>query len=128
VLRDLAEEHGLCQAVLGLETAKSGRPCFAHQIRKCKGACIGKEPLSTHSGRLMAALARLRIRPWPFPGPALLREGGEAHVIDRWRYLGTARDEGEVWPLLESGRPDFDHDTYKILLKSEQRLLPIVRP
>jgi len=128
VLKALADEHGLCQAVLGLETVKPGRPCFAHQIRKCKGACVGKEPLSTHSGRLMAALARLRIRRWPFAGPALLREGDEAHVIDRWRYLGTARSEDEFWNLLDSGRPDFDHDIYKIILKSERQLLPIVRP
>jgi DNA polymerase-3 subunit epsilon len=127
VLTELADEHGLCHVVLGLEEGTAGRPCFAHQIRKCKGACVGKEPLSTHSGRLMAALARLRLKPWPFNGPALLREGSEAHVIDGWSYLGTATTEDEVWSLIESGRPAFDHDTYKILVKAEKRLVELVR-
>jgi DNA polymerase III subunit epsilon len=127
ILTCIADEHGLCHAVLGIEEVNSGRACFGHQIRKCKGACVGKEPLSTHSGRLMAALARLRIKPWPFNGPALLREGSEAHVIDGWCCLGTAKTEDEVWSLLESGRPAFDHDTYKILVKLEKRLARIVR-
>jgi len=125
VLTDIADGHGLCHAVLGLEKVRAGRPCFSHQIRKCRGACVGKEALSVHSARLMAALASLRIEPWPFAGPALLREGNEAHVIDGWSYLGTARAEDEVWSLIEGGRPVFDHDTYKILARYSRRMVPL---
>jgi DNA polymerase-3 subunit epsilon len=30
------------------------------------------------------------------PGPALIREGDEAHLIDGWRYLGTAKSDEET--------------------------------
>lgn len=124
-LTGIADEHGLCHVVLGLEKAEPGRPCGAHQRRICRGACVGKEPLSTHAGRLMAALASLKIRPWPFGGPALLREGSQAYVIDGWRYLGSARSDEEVWSLVQAPRPAFDPETYKILVKAAGRLSKI---
>jgi DNA polymerase III subunit epsilon len=124
-LTGIADEHGLCHALLGLEKVKSGRPCSSHQIRVCRGACVGKEPLSTHSGRLMSALAGLRIKPWPFEGPALLREGDQAYAIDGWRFLGSVRSDDEIRDLLDSPRPAFDHDIYKILVKAAGRLSKI---
>ena len=78
-----------------------------------------------HSARLLAALARLRIQVWPYGGPALLREGGVAYVVDRWRYLGEARHEDEIWPLLDARLPAFDPDFYKILVKVAGRLTPL---
>ena len=39
VLRALATEHNLCDALLGLDKAAPGKPCFGHQIKRCKGAC-----------------------------------------------------------------------------------------
>ncbi len=57
-LRKIAEAHALCPVILGLEKPTlPGRPCFAHQVHKCKGACVGKEAIGLHSARLMAALA-----------------------------------------------------------------------
>jgi DNA polymerase III subunit epsilon len=45
VLRELAETHQLCLAMLGLESRSSTtHPCFAMQLNRCKGACVGKEP------------------------------------------------------------------------------------
>ena len=41
-LRNLAEQHQLCLSVLGLEKLGSGKPCFAHQLKRCLGACVGK--------------------------------------------------------------------------------------
>ncbi len=124
-LTAIIDEHGLCRALLGLEKQTPGRACFAHQIGKCKGACVGKEAPSVHSGRLMAALARLKQKPWPYPGPALLREGAEAHVVDGWRYRGTARTDDEIWSLLETRESAFDPDIYKILVKAAMRLSPL---
>jgi DNA polymerase-3 subunit epsilon len=77
-LRALAEAHQLCDVLLGLEKAKPGKPCFGHQLRRCKGACIGHEPLARHTMRLVAALTALKLAAWPFAGPALIREGEEA--------------------------------------------------
>jgi DNA polymerase-3 subunit epsilon len=124
-LLGIAEEHGLCQGLLGLEKLRPGAPCFGHQVKKCHGACVGREPLSVHSARLMAALSRLKTKAWPFAGPAVIREGDERHVLDAWRYLGTARRDDEVWPLLETRRPEFDLDVYKILVKLAARMKPL---
>ncbi|MEW5786456.1 MAG: exonuclease domain-containing protein [Pseudomonadota bacterium] len=135
-LRKLAEAHGLCPQVLGLEAAgRSGRPCFAHQVGQCRGACVGKESLATHGARLMAALARLRLAAWPYPGPIGLVERDEfsgreeVHVIDGWRHLGTARDEADLADILAGGHQvAFDADTYKLLKAHLGKGKALVRP
>ncbi|MRR52047.1 MAG: ethanolamine utilization protein [Rhodocyclaceae bacterium] len=121
-LLGIADEHGLCLGLLGLEKLRPGTPCFGYQVKKCLGACVGREPLSVHSARLMAALARLRVAPWPFDGPAVIREGDGRHIVNAWRYLGTVRQADDVWPLLETRLPDFDLDIYKILVKRAGRM------
>jgi DNA polymerase-3 subunit epsilon len=124
-LTELAKEHRLCHSLLGLEKVKAGKPCFAHQLQQCKGACVGREPLSFHSARLMAALSRQRLAPWPFSGPAWIREGDEVHLIDHWRHLGTACDEADLGALLDTESPAFDRDSYRILLKALDRMTPL---
>lgn len=125
VLRALAAEHNLCDALLGLEKTAPGKPCFGHQIKRCKGACIGSEPYAKHSMRLVGALSRLKLVSWPLNGPALIREGDEAHLIDGWRYFGTARSDQEIHALLAAGRPQFDRDIYKILAKYVAKMIPL---
>ena len=124
-LTELAREHGLCHALLGLEKVKPRKPCFAHQLQQCRGVCVGKEPASFHSARLMAALGRQRLVPWPFTGPAWIREGDEVHLIDHWRHLGTARSEADLHELLETTPPAFDRDTYRILVKAVDGMVPL---
>ncbi len=119
-LRALATEHGLCLILLGLEKGRG--PCFAHQIRRCRGACIGKESPEVHGLRLGQALARLRMRPWPFAGRIGVRESSDTTasmiVLDRWCYLGTARSEADLHEMLTNGsHPVFDLDTYRILTR-----------
>lgn len=125
VLRALAESHNLCDILLGLEKAKPGKPCFGHQLKRCKGACVGKEPLAKHTMRLMTALTGLKLVSWPFPGPALIREGDEAHLIEGWRYLGTARSDEKLHALLDNPRPAFDRDAYKLLAKYVGKMVPL---
>ena len=125
VLRGLATEFSLCDALLGLEKAAPGKPCFGYQIKRCKGACIGSEPCAKHTMRLVAALSRLKLLSWPLNGPALIREGDETHLIDGWRYLGTCRTDAELHALLDTGRPHFDRDTYRILAKHVARMTPL---
>lgn len=36
--------------------------------KRCRGACLGKEPLAAHGARLLSALAKLQLRPWPYSG------------------------------------------------------------
>jgi DNA polymerase III subunit epsilon len=127
VLRALAAEHRLCDALLGLEKTAPGKPCFGYQIKRCKGTCIGAEPYARHTMRLVGGLTRLKLVSWPVDGPALIREGEEAHLIDGWRYLGTARSDEELHALQDSPRPPFDRDIYKLLAKHVGRLNPLPR-
>lgn len=124
-LTQIATDHELCYQVLGLETARPGKPCFNRQVKRCRGACEGKEPLIQHSLRLTAALVRLKLLAWPFKGPALLREGEEAHVIEAWSYRGTTRSEREIADLLGGQRPPFDRDIYKLLVKHVAAMKPL---
>ncbi len=55
-LSDIARASQLCLKVLGLE--ESDGSCFALQVGKCRGACVGKEPLILHAMRLKLALVR----------------------------------------------------------------------
>lgn len=120
-LRALAEEHGLCLSLLGLETQPEGQPCSALSESRCRGACVGQEPLSEHQSRLEQALSALKIEPWPYPCAAILAERSAdgrngLHVLDNWTYLGTAWSEKEARQLQQQGppHPRFDPDTYRI--------------
>ena len=117
-LRNLAGEHQLCLGVLGLEKVGNGKPCFAHQLKRCRGACVGKESGLEHATRLLVAMGKLKLASWPYPGAIGIREANELHVIDHWCYLGTARSDNEVEDLLTQGRPAFDRDTYRTLVKA----------
>ena len=123
-LTAIAEEHSLCKALIGLEKIKAGSPCFGRQLKKCRGACIGDEPRLAHDARLLAGLGKLKIKTWPFDGPAYLQEGEEILLIENWAYLGSARSEEDVWKLMDGRSARFDKDTYKILLRTLGKLQP----
>jgi len=121
-LQALAGEHRLCWTRLGLE--RRDGPCFARQLHKCDGACIGAEAADAHDARLREALAPDAIPAWPFAGPALVREASpdgarvDVHVVRDWHWVGTARDEGELAALIEAPvRAGFDLDVCRLLIK-----------
>lgn len=118
-LRKLAPLHSLCLIQLGLEPP--GGPCSAYPKHECRGLCLARETPGQHDIRLITALARIQLPPWPYPGPIGIREaaqswGGtpEIHVVDRWRCLGSAKTEQEVAELLR-GEGRFDIAAYHIL-------------
>jgi DNA polymerase-3 subunit epsilon len=127
-LGDIARAQHLCFKVLGLEDGDGS--CLAFQMGKCRGACMGKEPLILHNTRLLLALSSLKLKAWPFPGRIALRErdprganpgftrSAELHLMDQWAYLGTARTEEELAELsAKEARPAFDVDVYRILMR-----------
>lgn len=119
ILAEIALGNALCQSVLGVEavTSRKGAPCAALKLGRCRGACVGREPAEVHDIRLLGALAKLKVKAWPFAGAIAVVETDEVtgeraeHVFDRWCYLGSRQGEGG--PL--EGAPSFDLDSYKLL-------------
>jgi DNA polymerase-3 subunit epsilon len=133
-LRGVAHAQQLCRILLGLESGPG--PCSAHAQGVCRGACAARETPAQHMVRLAGGLARLRLASWPFAGRIALREAdayrgvSEIHVLDRWRYFGSARTETELAELLEQRElPPFDIDHYRLLTRHLSRTghaLPLV--
>lgn len=126
-LERLAREHSLCARVLGLEDGEGS--CFAYQVQRCRGACVGIEPPQRHLARTKLAWVAERLKPWPYDGPVAIHERSLAgleqwHVIDGWRYLGTFSGEECIGDTLPTPRPlpgavpgGFDVDAYRLLAR-----------
>lgn len=121
-LNAIADGNELCHALLGLEKVRSGKPCFASQVKKCRGACTGNESIESHNERVISALQGAQLQPWPYEGAIGIREENVLHVIDCWAYLGTVATEQEAAELLQKGRQRFDRDVYLILHKQLPKL------
>ncbi|WP_270220778.1 excinuclease Cho [Kosakonia cowanii] len=119
-LQAIADEEKLCYGLLGLEPLSRGRPCFRSALKRCAGACCGKESVEEHNSRFLAAMARMQLVCWPWQGPIGLKESfGEMtqyHIIHNWLWLGSVNTPGEAAALLRTPA-GFDHDGYKILCK-----------
>ncbi len=120
-LRELVDAHQLCAVVTGLEAGGRGRPCFARQLARCHGACIGAESAAAHASRLRQALEAWRVVVWPYPGAIGIVEESDGwqqtHVIDHWFYLGSIDQGNSKTTLKPPPRRIFDVDSYKILVK-----------
>jgi DNA polymerase-3 subunit epsilon len=109
-LRRQAEEHQLCEKLLGLE--KGSGPCFGSKIGRCKGACLGHEKPISYNIRFIEAFSSRKIKSWPYKGPIRITEYDsienrqEEFMINEWCLIGQIDDE-----------KIFDYDTYKILVR-----------
>ncbi|HXR56875.1 MAG TPA: exonuclease domain-containing protein [Casimicrobiaceae bacterium] len=122
-LRALCAGHRLCARRLGLERGGTG-PCFARQLKRCNGVCVGEESPQHHDARVAAAMAPLAIPAWPVDGPACVREASadgervDVHVFRDWCWLGTAGNDGELAELVACPPPpSFDLDVTRLLLR-----------
>lgn len=114
-LYEIAKEFQLCPKILGLE--KGNGACFYHQLEQCKGACINKENYLKYNLRFDEGFYIKKIKPWNFKGPIIIKEEGElneAHLIDKWCYLGSIKDGTENFTEIKK-EYKFDYDAYKIL-------------
>jgi DNA polymerase-3 subunit epsilon len=121
-LRAVAGEAALCWTALGFERRHG--PCFARQVKKCAGACVGAETPAAHHARLRDALAPHALKRWPYPDAVGVRESSltgertEVHVFRNWCWLATARDESELASVLDAPpRGEFDLDIYRLLVR-----------
>ena len=123
-LEALARGKHLCFQKLGLEKAgKGGGSCFGFQVGRCKGACVGREPIALHTVRARLALAAQQLPPWPYAGRVALAERNwrgetELHVLDQWRHLGSAYTDDQLDTLRQAALPPFDPDIYRLLVRA----------
>ena len=153
-LSERAPQAGICLGVLGIERIAPGSPCFNRQLGRCRGCCIGLEPVQDMLDRVNELLAPLLIPPWPYPGGLLCLEtagirqatfGAESpsqikpdsqskspasspiqewHAFDDWCYLGSAGSEAEARDLLTRAERTFDNDSYRLLARALATQVP----
>lgn len=118
-LSRLARAEHLCHRLLGLDEAT----CGAHGCPGANRSCgLPAAHRVRETLRAWQALRPWRVHAWPHAGPVAIRERGDLLVVDRWRFLGTARNDTDMHELLEQ-RPDrFDPRTYRILHRALARL------
>ena len=132
-LQALADRHGLCLSVLGLEKGVPGKACFRHMVKRCAGACCGHTSQAAHDARTLAALADMQLVCWPFAGAVALQEVCpldpqfvQYHVVRNWCYLGSAPNLAQARQL-DTVAAGFDADGYKIVCKPIlQQQTPII--
>ncbi len=133
-LREVAASARLCWSALGLERRVG--PCFARQVQRCEGVCVGAETREAHAARLREALASYALQRWPYRGMVAVRETdimgdrADVHVFRDWCWLGTARDDATLEALVDAPpRGEFDLDIYRLLIKQLPRLkvMPLAR-
>ena len=104
-LQTIADEQKLCYGLLGLEPLSRGRACFRSALKRCAGACCGKESPEEHALRLRQALARLRVVCWPWQGAVALKEQHpemtQYHIIQNWLWLGAVNSLEEATTLID---------------------------
>jgi DNA polymerase-3 subunit epsilon len=116
----LAAGNNLCHAVLGIRES-SDAACTGCALEDGARCGVKKERLK-HLSKTVAALAPWRVAQWPYEGPIGLKERSDLHIVEDWRYLGTAQSEDEMHTVLESRQNVFDEETFAFLSKTLARL------
>ncbi len=118
-LEGITAEHHLCPRLMGLD--KSRGTCFAQQLGKCSGACLGTISPASYNLLLTQALSDQRLSKWPFAGAALLLERSadlervDGFIIDQWRVTALLLESEFGDPEYQKLDLGFDMDVYKIL-------------
>ncbi|ELW1645733.1 excinuclease Cho [Enterobacter oligotrophicus] len=134
-LQSLADDLQLCYGVLGLEAVTRGRACFRSALKRCAGACCGKESVEEHHARLLSGLSSISVNCWPWEGAVALKESRDEmthyHIIHNWLWLGAVENVSDADALLRTPA-GFDQDGYKILCKplltGEYEIIPLNGP
>jgi DNA polymerase-3 subunit epsilon len=132
-ISQVSKDFGLCPRLLGLENGRGA--CFSYQLKRCAGACCGKETPEQFNNRLIAAFDGRRLHDWPYSSPVLIEEKTDddtvsSIVIDKWCVVAQISQQPECEPQVKLHEKMFDIDTYKILrsyiMNRAQRL--VIRP
>lgn len=115
-------DHQLCQRLTGLEKKTSGA-CFAYQLKRCKGGCVGEETALQYNLRLATMLLPLKQQVWPWSGAILVKEKvaefEQVHLINQWCWMASASNQTALDEALENLDNAYliELDSYKILCK-----------
>ncbi|MES2876509.1 MAG: exonuclease domain-containing protein [Patescibacteria group bacterium] len=110
---ELTRTFELCPKLMGIEKGEGA--CFSYSLGRCKGACVGEEPVELYNRRFELALEHHKVAAWPY-GSAVavpINQLGEQVIIDNWIIRGYLNAEGER--MYDSLEPTFDVDEYKII-------------
>ena len=80
----------LCQKLCDLYRTAPGASCFDFQVRRCAGACVGREPKEDYNKRVLDAVASFTFEHESF---VVIGEGRRADektivVVEHGRYRG----------------------------------------
>jgi DNA polymerase-3 subunit epsilon len=129
-LKWVARDARLCFRALGLERGRADGPCFAYQLGRCQGACIGEEASLSHRARVERELIAADARAWQHDGPLALVEGDAIHVFSGGFYFGEASDWPTARARLAAPPQAFDIDLYRLVanvLKARPHGCEVVR-
>ncbi len=118
----ICDEHNLCYIVCGLERG-SNRGCSSHQLKKCRGYCVGKQSSLQHNVKMLEGMGNLALQTWPYDGPIAItesdKEGNHKHlIVNNWCLLGIADSLDEIFGILNGNtNPQLDKDSYRYLVK-----------
>lgn len=88
-LNGIVEKYELCHHYCHIDY--TGKPCFQYHIKKCKGACAGKESAEDYNQRVLDAIDYLRI---DFPEDFLMIDNGRSRdekaviLVEEGQYRG----------------------------------------
>jgi len=126
--KNLARDYDLCEKTMGVASNQGEGPCFAYQLKRCRGACVGKESRADHDARLRMALAEKGDLAWPYDSAVAIVEVDEAgakhyYVLQKWFMYGEANTLDEARLLLKQKQQRnanrsvlLDLDEYRIVL------------
>ena len=117
----LSRQHALCHRLLGIAGAPR-TPCLA--CGDARAACGEKTERLRHLVKCFVALRPLRVSPWPYRGPVVVRERRDLHVFDEWRHLGTVKTESEARETMNARPSEFDKTVYACLARSLPKIAP----
>ncbi len=124
IIRQIADNKKLCYKHLSLEKTK--KACFNYHLKKCQGACCGKEPPLKYNFRVLEAFVPYKIQTWPFDSAIVIKEFQEKnhleafHVFNEWCYIDTYKsfEEAKEGYQNKTIALKFDRDIYKILKRA----------
>jgi DNA polymerase-3 subunit epsilon len=130
-LQFLVDEYNLCQKLCNLYPANGA--CFYHQINRCLGACMGKEPAEEYNMRVDAAIEKYIYRENNF---YLLDKGRneDEHAVIRvcngsyqgFGYIGNAQSDN-LDLLNDCIKPYADNKDVQVIIKGYMRKYPDVK-